>query len=112
MLHRLRPRSIYDVMAAIACFGVLAGGTAYAANTIRSTDIVDNEVYSADVRNDNLTGAGWPADIAPGAVTSSRYATTTRASAGCAPRTSGPARCEAPKSWTTRSPVQTSRTAR
>jgi hypothetical protein len=56
MLRQLRPRSIYDVMAAIACFGVLAGGTAYAADTIRSTDIVDGEVKSADVANQDLTG--------------------------------------------------------
>ena len=54
LLHRVRPNSAYDVMAAIACFGVLAGGTAYAANTIRSTDIVDGEVRSADIRNDDI----------------------------------------------------------
>jgi hypothetical protein len=55
LLRRLRPRSVYDVMAAIACFGVLAGGTAYAANTVRSTDIVDGEVKSADVKDQSLT---------------------------------------------------------
>ena len=56
MLSKLRPRSIYDVMAAIGCFAALATGTAYAANTIRCTDIVDGEVKSADVANQNLTG--------------------------------------------------------
>ena len=55
MLRKLRPRSIYDVMAAIACFGVLAGGTAYAANTIGSTDIIDGQVKSADVKDQSLT---------------------------------------------------------
>ena len=58
MLRKLRPRSVYDVMAAIACFGVLAGGTAYAANTIRSSDIVDNEVITTDVRDDTLGFGG------------------------------------------------------
>ena len=34
----------------------LGTGGAYAANTVRSTDIVDGEVTSADVANQNLTG--------------------------------------------------------
>jgi hypothetical protein len=42
MLRKLRPRSIYDVCAAMALF-VALGGTAYAIDTIRSSDIVDNE---------------------------------------------------------------------
>jgi len=54
MLRKLRPDSIYDVMAAIACCGVLAGGTAYAANTVRSSDIVDGEVGSADVKDNSI----------------------------------------------------------
>jgi hypothetical protein len=54
LLHRVRPRSVYDVMAAIACFGVPAGGTAYAANTIRSSDIVDNEIGSADIKDNSI----------------------------------------------------------
>jgi hypothetical protein len=57
MLRKLLPRSIYDVMAAIACFGVLAGGTAYAANTVFSTDIVDGEVKSVDIGNNEI-GSG------------------------------------------------------
>jgi hypothetical protein len=55
--RRLRPRSIYDVMAAIACFGVLAGGTAYAANTIGSTDIIDGQVKSADIGDAEILSA-------------------------------------------------------
>ena len=51
MLDKLRPRSIYDVMAAIACFGVLAGGTAYAANTIGSADVIDESLLSQDIKN-------------------------------------------------------------
>ena len=49
MIRRLRPRSLYDVLAALAFFGVLAGGTAYAANTVFSSDIVDGEVKAADI---------------------------------------------------------------
>ena len=50
-------------MAAIACFGVLAGGTAYAANTIRSTDIVDGEVRSADdPPNDDIQSGDGSSD--------------------------------------------------
>ncbi len=78
MLRRLRPRSIYDVMAAIACFGVLAGGTAYAANTIGTGDIIDNQVTSADVRDDNLGFGGLAAqDLGPGSVRSSEVANGT-----------------------------------
>ncbi len=57
MLSRLRPRSIYDVMAAIACFAALAGGTAYAANTIGSTDIIDGQVASVDIKDQDILSA-------------------------------------------------------
>ena len=53
-------------MGALALFLVLAGGTAYAANTIGSSDIINgqvksadignNQVRSIDVTNDGLTG--------------------------------------------------------
>jgi hypothetical protein len=73
LLRKLRPRSVYDVMAAIACFGVLAGGTAYAAHTVRSTDIVDGEVKSADVKDQSLTtfdvSTFLGADIVDGSLT-------------------------------------------
>lgn len=68
MLSRLRPRSVYDVMAAIACFGVLAGGTAYAASTIGSADIIDESIQSVDLKN----GEVKTADIAADAIDSSR----------------------------------------
>ena len=45
-------------MGALALFLVLTGGVAYAANTVLSTDIVNDQVYSADVRNDTLAGGG------------------------------------------------------
>jgi len=49
MLTKLRPQSAYDVMAALALFLVVAGGTAYAANTVFSSDIVDGEVRNPDL---------------------------------------------------------------
>ena len=57
MLRTLRPRSIYDVMAAIGCFAALATGTAYAANTVFSSDIVDGEVKSVDIGNNEIGSA-------------------------------------------------------
>ena len=55
LLRKLRPRSVYDVMAAIACFGCAGGGTAYAANTIGSTDIIDGQVQQRHVKDQSLT---------------------------------------------------------
>ena len=59
-------------MGALALFLVLAGGTAYAANSVFSEDIVDgevksvdignNQVRSADVRDDSLAGGGLTGD--------------------------------------------------
>jgi hypothetical protein len=72
MLSKLRPRSIYDVMAAIACFVALGTGTAYAANTVRTGDIVDNEVFTTDVRDDHLGYGGLThPDLGPGSVRAS-----------------------------------------
>ena len=57
MLTKLRPRSAYDLMAALSLFIVL-GGTSYAVATgsIDSREIKNNSVQSADVRNGTLTG--------------------------------------------------------
>jgi hypothetical protein len=61
MRHKLRSHMTYaNVMATIAVFVALATGGAYAANTIRSTDIVDGEVKTPD--------------LAAGAVTSPKVA--------------------------------------
>jgi hypothetical protein len=49
MFGKLRPRSAYDVMAALALFVALSTGGAYAANTVFSTDIVDGEVKTPDL---------------------------------------------------------------
>ena len=59
MHSKLRP-SPAMVIALIALF-VSLGGTAAAlsgSNTVFSDDIVDNQVYSADLRNDTLAGGG------------------------------------------------------
>ena len=50
MLRKLRPRSAYDVMAALAFLAAVAGGTAYAAATIGPGDIQHNAVLSATSR--------------------------------------------------------------
>lgn len=46
----------------LALFLVLTGGTAYAANTVFSVDIVDGEVRSVDLANNGVTGT----DVAEG----------------------------------------------
>ena len=78
MLHRLRPRSVYDVFAALALFFALAGGSAYAlsgSNTVFNDDIVNDEVTTADVRNDNLGFGGlYQQDLGPNSVASSEIA--------------------------------------
>ena len=68
---RFRPRSIYDLLAALAFFGVLAGGTAYAANEWTGTNIVDESLTGADIKGSvspvvdgTLTGA----DIKDGSI--------------------------------------------
>ncbi len=68
MIRKLRPRSLYDVLATLAFFGVLAGGTAYAADTIFSGDIVDGEVKTRDLAAAGVTTA----KLATDAVTSNR----------------------------------------
>jgi hypothetical protein len=57
MFANLRPRSAYDVMAALALFLVVTGGTAFAvvaANQVNSASIVDGEVKNPDLDNDSV----------------------------------------------------------
>jgi hypothetical protein len=81
MRQRLLSHLTYaNVISTLALFLVLSGGVAYAANTVFSSDIVDNQVYSADVRNDTLTGGGLAAaDLRPGSVGPSEAAGLTGA---------------------------------
>lgn len=46
-----------NVMSTLAFTLVIGGGTAYAANTVFSTDIVDGEVKTADLAANSVTGA-------------------------------------------------------
>ena len=72
MLRRLLGHSRNNVVAYLALFVALGGTSAYAANTIATGDIIDNQVTSADVRDDNLGFGGLAAqDLGPGAVGSS-----------------------------------------
>jgi hypothetical protein len=51
MLKRLRPRSAYDVIAVLALFVAVGTGGAYAANTIGSSDVIDESLLSQDLKN-------------------------------------------------------------
>ena len=51
MLRRFTSHVRHQWMGALALFLVLAGGTAYAANTIGSSDIIDESILSRDVKN-------------------------------------------------------------
>ncbi len=51
-MRKLRSRLTYaNVMSTLAVGLVVAGGTAYAANTIGSSDIIDESIQSQDVKN-------------------------------------------------------------
>jgi hypothetical protein len=76
MLHRLFGHIRQNVVAWLALFVALGGTSAYAANTIRTGDIVDNEVYTTDVRDDTLPFGGlYSPDLAANSVKSSEIAT-------------------------------------
>jgi hypothetical protein len=57
MLRKLRPRSIYDVFALLALIVAVGGTSAYAANTVFSSDIVDGEVKSVDIGDAEIKSA-------------------------------------------------------
>ena len=57
-------------MGALALFLVIAGGTAYAANTVGSSDIIDESIQSVDVKNGEVTAA----DLANNSVRSTKIA--------------------------------------
>src|SRR4051794_9662662 len=67
-LAALRPRSIYDVMALIACVAAVGTGTAYAANTIGSDDIIDESIQSQDIKNQEVRSP----DLHDGGVTNGK----------------------------------------
>ena len=71
-MRRIRDHLTYaNVMATVAVFLVLSGGTAVAlsgTNTVFSDDIVNNEVSSADVRDDQGLGGLKAVDLATASV--------------------------------------------
>jgi hypothetical protein len=72
MSARLRTHIRSNVIGYVALFFALSTGSAFAlsgSNTVFTDDITDNQVYSADVRNDTLTGGGLAAaDLKAGSV--------------------------------------------
>jgi hypothetical protein len=59
MLRKLRPRSAYDLMAALALFLVVTGGTAFAvvaSNQVNSSSIIDKQVKNQDLAADSVGG--------------------------------------------------------
>jgi hypothetical protein len=78
-MSRIRSHLTFaNVASAIALFVARSGGTAVAlngSNTVFSDDITDNQVFSADVRNDTLSGGGLAAaDLRPSSVGTSEVA--------------------------------------
>ena len=71
MSGMLRGKFTYaNVMSTIAVFGVLAGGSAYAAATIGADDIKNNAVRSRHIRNKAVSTA----KLANGAVSTAKLA--------------------------------------
>jgi hypothetical protein len=62
MVTRLRPRSVYDILGAIAFFVVIAGGGAYAAATIGASDIRNDAVRSYHIKDGQVTHADLAAN--------------------------------------------------
>lgn len=94
MSRRIRIFMRQNVLGLVAIFIALSG-TAYAthpggANTINSPDIIDNQVYGADVRNDTLLGGGLTAvDLRPGSVGGSEVTDSSLGAADLAPSSVG-----------------------
>jgi hypothetical protein len=79
VLRKLRARLTYaNVVATLALIVAVGGTSAYAANTIRSSDIVDGEILSADVKDQSLTtfdvSTFLGADVVDGTLTSADVA--------------------------------------
>ena len=57
LADRIRTRLTYaNVMSTFAVFLLLGTGTAYAAGSIGSRQVIDDSLRSIDIKNDNLTG--------------------------------------------------------
>jgi hypothetical protein len=58
-----------NVCSALALFIALGTGSAYAANTIGSSDVIDESLQSQDIKNQTIQGG----DIAPGTLGNARF---------------------------------------
>jgi hypothetical protein len=71
-MRRIRQHLRSNIIGYVALFFALSTGSAVAlsgSNTVFTDDIVDNQVYSADVRNDTASGGGLAAlDLRPNSV--------------------------------------------
>jgi hypothetical protein len=93
-LRRVRRHLTFaNIASGIALFVALGGGTAVAlsgANTVFSDDIVNDQVFSADVRNDSLSGGGLAAaDLRAGSVATSEVADNSLGAVDLAPGSVG-----------------------
>jgi hypothetical protein len=70
MLARLRSKLTYPHVVSTLALFVALGGTAYAAATIGSDDVIDDSLRSEDIKNETLRGG----DLTPGTIGSSRVA--------------------------------------
>ena len=68
MTMRLRPRSVYDVLAVVAFLVAVAGGSAYAAATIGSGDIKNDAVLSRHIKDGQVKAS----DLAPSSIGSGK----------------------------------------
>jgi hypothetical protein len=93
MSGRIREHLRSNVVGYIALFFALSTGSAVAlsgSNTVFTDDVVDNQVYSADVRNDTLSGGGLAAaDLKPGSVGTSEVAADSLGAGDLAPSSVG-----------------------
>ena len=71
MASRIRAYIRENHLALLCLFLIVGGSTAYAANTIGSSDVIDNSLLSADLKNNNVRGA----DIATGSIAETDLAT-------------------------------------
>ena len=85
-MRRIRTHLTFaNIAAGLALVIALGTGTTYAANTVFSSDIVNDQVYSADVRNDMLSGGGLAAqDLQASAVGTSEVSNDTATNGGLA----------------------------
>ena len=92
MLHTVLAHLRAQWAGFIALFLALAGGVAYAANTVGSADVIDNSLQSADLRNNQ---AVQTADVRNGSLNDEdvgERSSTSRPSSAQSPNTSASAR--------------------